>query len=157
MRDWNFIEEEPMTYELLTAGNHRVRIKDVIEGISANGRDRLEVKMTVSKYGNTLSYYLTFNDDTPETQKMSNRNFTAFFRSFGIQAGNFNYNDWKGKIGVVYINVESYNGEDRNYVKWCVEPQKQVNIAPWVEPTSSKVSTSTPSMGYTGGSSNVPY
>lgn len=133
---WEFEEVEPTAWETLKPGAYRVRIKDAIDKVSQAGRDMIELTLTVSESGHQLRYYIVFNDDTPDTQRMTNQRLTAFFRSFGIEPGNFNYPQWVGKIGVVHVVIEQWEGQDRNSVKYCIEPAQQGNVKGWIEPGS---------------------
>lgn len=135
---WEFEEVDATVWDVLKAGNYRVRIKDVEEKVSQNGRDMIVLTLTVSESGHQLKHYLTFMDETPELQRFTNQNLTAFYRSFGIKPGDFNYQGWVGKIGVVYVVISQYEGQDRNNVKACVEPARQGDVKGWIEPGGKK-------------------
>ena len=54
----------------------------------------------------------------PNNREITNRNLTNFFRSFGIEGGNFNLNSYLGKEGAGRIEIDS-NGYEK--VKYFLE------------------------------------
>lgn len=128
---WNFQREEQQ-FELLPEGRYRVRVLDAEKAVSKNGNDMLVLKFEVSGTQKHLWHYIVFMPDRPE---ITNRNLTQFFDSFkDIPEGEFNIQNWKGKVGAVQIKHDEYNGEKRERIAYFIRADKQADLPPWVEP-----------------------
>lgn len=127
--EWNYQREES-TFEEIPVGEHRVRIADAEKAISKNGNDMLVLTLDVSGYRSRLWYYVVFLVEHPE---ITNRNLTSIFDSFGIPEGDFNLNNWKGKIGACMTKQDEYGTK----VRYFISKEKQDALPAWKEPNSS--------------------
>lgn len=128
---WDYKHEEP-AFDEIPNGPHRLRIREVNKKISKNGNDMLELKFDVSGHTSLLFYYIVFLPDRPE---ITNRNLTAFFDSFGINEGDFNMQNWVGKVGAGMVK---HDEEDRPKIGYLVRRNKQDDLPGWKEPGSGK-------------------
>lgn len=128
---WNFDPsqyEEKEGFSIIPAGDHRVRIEDVISKKSKNGRDMFEITLAVSNHSSRLWYYLVLD---PADPKKTNQRIGDFFNSFGITDFNMaNYPRWKGKVGAVRVVHEEYNGENQAKVRFCLNRKNQDKLPP---------------------------
>ena len=127
--EWNYQREES-TFVEIPVGEHRVRIANAEKAISKNGNDMLVLTLDVSGYTAHLWYYVVFLVDHPE---ITNRNLTSIFDSFGIPEGDFNLNNWKGKIGACMTKQDEYGTK----VRYFLSKEKQAALPAWKEPNSS--------------------
>lgn len=134
---WNFQREESSGFESrIPEGTHRIRIKAAEKAVSSKGNDMLTLQFDVSGYNETLYHYITFMQDNPS---MTNRLLTAFFDSFkDIKEGDFNMQNWIGKVGACKVKHEDYNGNAKSKVGYFIHADKQSDLPAWVEPTGSK-------------------
>ena len=132
--NWQYKREE-QTFEPIPEGAHRIRIKSADKAISSSGNDMIAFQFEVSGYGSLLYHYIVFLDDKPE---ITNRNLTQFFDSFkDIPDGDFNMNNWKGKVGACIVKHDDYNGQKTAKVRYFLKAEKQVDLPPWKEPKQS--------------------
>lgn len=117
--DWNYEETkrdfEPEQipngdYRLVIRGAEKAMSKDIIKP-----KKMIKLKLGVSGYAKSLYHYIVF---LPDNRDVTNRNLTNFFRSFGIQGGNFNLDSYLGKEGAGRIEIDS-NGYEK--VKYFLE------------------------------------
>ena len=128
---YNPNEYEEQSFQLIPAGDHRVRINDVISKRSKAGNEMYEVTLDVSGYGSKLWFYLVID---PTDSKKTNQRIGTFFDSFGITDYNLaNYIRWKGKIGAVRVVHEEYNGENQAKVRFCLNRKNQDKLPAWKE------------------------
>ena len=130
---WQFDpnQYEESSFSIIPAGDHRVRINDVISKKSKSGNDMFEITLDVSGYGSKLWYYLVIDPSDP---KKTNQRIGTFFDSFGITDYNLaNYPRWKGKIGAVRVVHEEYNGEQQAKVRFCLNRKNQDKLPAWKE------------------------
>lgn len=127
---WNY-EREEQAFEVLPAGDYRVRVAAADKAVSKNGNDMLVLQFDVSGHAQTLYHYIVFMPDRPE---ITNRNLTQFFDSFkDIKEGDTNFANWIGKVGAVHVVHEEYNGEQRPRIKYFIRADKAANLPPWSE------------------------
>lgn len=128
---WNY-EREEQAFEVLPAGDYRVRVAAADKAVSKNGNDMLVLQFDVSGHAQTLYHYIVFMPDRPE---ITNRNLTQFFDSFkDIKEGDTNFANWIGKVGAVHVVHEEYNGEQRPRIKYFIRADKTAGLPPWQEP-----------------------
>ena len=130
---WTFDpnQYEESSFSIIPAGDHRVRINDVISKKSKSGNDMFEIVLDVSGHGSKLWYYLVLDPSDP---KKTNQRIGTFFDSFGITDYNMaNYPRWKGKIGAVRVVHEEYNGEQQAKVRFCLNRKNQDKLPVWKE------------------------
>lgn len=131
MWQFNPNDYEASDFQIIPAGDHRVRIEDVISKQSKSGRDMFEITLSVSSYSSKLWYYLVLDPSDP---KKTNQRIGTFFDSFGITDYNMmNYPRWKGKIGAVRVVHEEYNGENQAKVRFCLNRKNQDKLPAWKE------------------------
>lgn len=131
--NWNFQREEQQ-FDTIPVGEHRVRIASVEKATSKKGSDMLVIKLDVSNYTQQLWHYIVFLQDNPE---ITNRNLTSLFDSFGIADGDFNLQNWVGKVGACKTKVDDYGAK----VQYFIHKNKQDKLPAWVE---GKAKTSQP-------------
>ena len=117
--DWNYeetkIDFEPEQipngdYRMIIRGAEKAMSKDIIKP-----KKMIKLKLGVSGYAKSLYHYIVF---LPDNREVTNRNLTNFFRSFGIQGGNFNLDSYIGKEGAGRVEIDS-NGYEK--VKYFLE------------------------------------
>lgn len=142
---WEFKREE-RKFTVLPEGVYRIRIKAAEKAVSKNGNDMLVLQFEVSGSNTILYHYITFMDNNPQ---MTNRMLTQFFDSFkDIPEGDFNMQNWIGKVGACKVKHEEYNGDESAKISYFIHKDKQGNLPPWEEPSNSSSSSAS-----TGGSS----
>lgn len=132
---WDFKREETK-FEILPEGQYRVRIKSADKAVSKVGNDMLTLQFEVSGSTTILYHYITFLNDRPE---ITNRMLTSFFDSFkDIKEGDFNMQNWIGKVGAVKVKHEEYNGDTTAKISYFIHKDKQEDLPAWVEPNNEK-------------------
>ena len=136
--DWKFQREEQQ-FEVLPEGKYRIRIKSADKAISQSGNDMLKLEFEVSGKSQTLFHYIVFLDDRPE---ITNRMLTQFFDSFkDIAEGDFNMNNWIGKVGACTVKHQDYNGSPSAKVGYFIRDDRQTELPAWQDPNSDTPST----------------
>ena len=117
--DWNYEETkrdfEPEQipngdYRMIIRGAEKAMSKDIIKP-----KKMIKLKLGVSGYAKSIYHYIVF---LPDNREVTNRNLTNFFRSFGIEGGNFNLDSYLGKKGAGRVEIDS-NGYEK--VKYFLE------------------------------------
>ena len=117
--DWNYEETkrdfEPEQipngdYRMIIRGAEKAMSKDIIKP-----KKMIKLKLGVSGYAKSIYHYIVF---LPDNREVTNRNLTNFFRSFGIEGGNFNPDSYLGKEGAGRVEIDS-NGYEK--VKYFLE------------------------------------
>ena len=133
---WNY-ERKERQFPIVPEGDHRIRIRSAEKAVSKKGRDMLSLQFDVSGRDEILYHYIVFLDDRPE---ITNRMLTQFFDSFnGIAEGDFNLNNWVGKVGACHVKHEEsdYNGgSTQARVYYFIDAGKQGGMPAWQEPPS---------------------
>lgn len=130
---WDYKREETQ-FALLPEGKYRIRVKSVEKAMSSKGNDMLVFQFDVSGSNKVLFYYLVFMNDRPE---ITNGKLTQFFDSFkDIEDGDFNINNWVGKVGACMVKHEEYKGEPRERISYFIKADKQKDLPPWKEGAS---------------------
>ena len=116
------------------AGEWECAITKVEEKISKKNNPMLALSFTIDEQG-TLYYYIVDDVSSEDAWRRRNQNLTRFFDCFSIPRGNFNYNSWIGKRGVIKIDkrAPNENGEQKGFeVKALIVPQpmQQKNTTP---------------------------
>lgn len=129
---WEYKREEQQ-FKALPEGKYRIRVKSVEKQVSKNsGNDMLAFQFEVSGSKSILYHYISFLKDRPE---ITNRMLTAFFDSFaGIPDGDFNLNNWVGKVGACMVK---HDDEDRAKISYFIKSGKYDDLPAWVEPEGS--------------------
>ena len=127
---WKFNAQDyqEMSFSLIPAGDHRVRIANAEEQTSKNGNDMIKLTLEVSGHSGSLWHYIVFMPDNPQ---MTNQKLGQLFDSFGIQPGNMNISSWIGKVGGARVAHELYNGEQSAKVKYFLSRNKVESLPAW--------------------------
>lgn len=128
MAIWQFNpdEYEAKDFEIIPAGDHRVRINEVIEKKFSSGNEGFEVTLDVSGHGGKLWFYLVLD---PSDSKKTNQRVGTFFESFGITDYDLShYRGWIGKVGGVRVKHEEYNGSQTAKVAFCLNKKNQERL-----------------------------
>lgn len=131
MANWTFNPNEykENDFSPIPAGDHRVRINDVIEKTFGSGNSGFEITLDVSGHSSKLWFYLVLD---PNDTKKTNQRIGDFFNSFGITDYDLShYRGWIGKIGGVRVKHEEYNGENRPKVAFCLSKKNQEKLPAW--------------------------
>ena len=137
MANWVFNPSDYTATEftIIPAGDHRVRISDVIYHSAENknafssGNDGFEIVLDVSSYSSRLWFYLVLNKDDV---KKTNQRIGVFFESFGITDYDLShYRGWVGKIGGVRVKHEEYNGNTSAKAAFCLSRKNQDKLPEW--------------------------
>ena len=130
--DWNYEETkrdfEPEQipngdYRMIIRGAEKAMSKDIIKP-----KKMIKLKLGVSGYAKSIYHYIVF---LPDNREVTNRNLTNFFRSFGIQGGNFNLDSYIGKEGAGRIEIDS-NGYEK--VKYFLEGNMKDRLPAFAPP-----------------------
>lgn len=132
---YNASEYKENDFSPIPAGDHRVRINDVVlrsaetNNAFGSGNDGFEITLDVSGHSSKLWFYLVL--DKADTKK-TNQRIGDFFNSFGITDYDLShYRGWIGKIGGVRVKHEEYNGENRPKVAFCLSKKNQEKLPAW--------------------------
>lgn len=127
---WEYKREE-QRFEQLPEGNYRIRIESAEKAISKkSGNDMLVIKFEVSGSTQMLWHYIAFLMDRPE---ITNRMLTSFFDSFkDIQDGDFNTQNWVGKVGACHVK---HDDDGRARISYFIRADKQKDLPPWKDPS----------------------
>ena len=148
MANWNFDPSQYKEYDfqMIPAGDHRVRITDVVEKHFRSGNEGYEMTLEVSGYNSKLWYYLVLDPNDP---KKTNQRIGSFFDSFGITDYNMaNYARWTGKVGAVRVVHEEYNGDQQAKVRFCLSRKNQDKLPP-AKFSTETTATATPTNTFT--------
>ena len=128
---WEFKREE-QKFEVLPEGKYKIRVKSAEKAVSKSGNDMLTLQFEVSGKNNILYHYITFMADKPE---ITNRMLTQFFDSFkDIAEGDFNTQNWIGKVGACVVKHQEYNGDKTAKISYFIHKDKQGDLPAWKEP-----------------------
>lgn len=128
---WNYNPNDytEQDFPTIPAGDHRVRINDVALKTFSSGNEGFEITLDVSGYNSKLWFYLVFDSSDP---KKTNQRIGQFFESFAITDNDLShYRGWIGKIGGVRVKMDTYNGEERPKVAFCLARRNQEKLPAW--------------------------
>ena len=126
--DANFYKEND--FISVPAGDHRVRIEDVVEKTFRSGNVGFEITLAVNKFSSRLWYYIVLDKSNPER---TNQRLGEFFNCFGITNYTLgNGKQWIGAAGAVKVKMEEYNGKESPKVAYCISRKNQEKLEPWV-------------------------
>ena len=139
--DWNYEEtKSDFESEQIPNGDYRMIIRGAEKAMSkdtVNPKKMIKLKLGVSGYAKNIYHYIVF---LPNNREITNRNLTNFFRSFGIEGGNFNLDSYLGKEGAGRIEIDS-NGYEK--VKYFLEGTMKDRL-PAFAPPAKKVKVEKP-------------
>ena len=131
--DWNYEEKKrDFESEQIPNGDYRMIIRGAEKAMSkdtVNPKKMIKLKLGVSGYAKNIYHYIVF---LPNNREITNRNLTNFFRSFGIEGGNFNLDSYLGKEGAGRIEIDS-NGYEK--VKYFLEGTMKDRLPSFAPPT----------------------
>lgn len=157
---WQFNPNEytEQKFTPIPAGDHRVRINDVVEKRFSSGNDGYEITLDVSGYGSKLWFYLVL--DAADTKK-TNQRIGQFFESFGITDYDMShFRGWIGKIGGVRVKMDTYNGEERPKVAFVLARKNQEKLPAWkgdAAPAAAPTYGAAPNMTTLGENDDLPF
>lgn len=131
MANWNFdaTQYKEQDFSIIPAGDHRVRIEDVIEKKFNSGNEGYEITLSVNGYNSKLWFYLVLDASNIER---TNQRIGEFFNSFGItNTAMGTGKQWIGHVGAVRVKHEEYNGNMSAKVAYCIAKNRQDKLAPW--------------------------
>lgn len=130
--DWNYEEtKSDFESEVIPNGDYRMIIRGAEKAMSkdtVNPKKMIKLKLGVSGYAKNIYHYIVF---LPNNREITNRNLTNFFRSFGIEGGNFNLDSYLGKEGAGRVEIDS-NGYEK--VKYFLEGTMKDRLPAFVPP-----------------------
>lgn len=139
--DWNYnaSQVEEKTFETLKPGKYKVRMSEFEPCKSKKtGMDMIKLVCEVSGSHNLLFEYLVFN---PAQPVITNTKIQQISDSFGMKPGNFNAQEWIGKIGAVSTKIDA---EGYAKISYFIAKCKQEELGAWVEPKGSRKASATP-------------
>lgn len=145
MANWNFdaTQYKEQDFQIIPAGDHRVRIEDVIEKRFNSGNEGYEITLSVNGHNSKLWFYLVLDASNIER---TNQRIGEFFNSFGItNTAMGTGKQWIGSVGAVRVKHEEYNGNMSAKVAYCIGKSRQDKLAPWKNANA----TSAPASGFT--------
>lgn len=118
-------------FTVIPAGDHRVRIMDVVEKTFSSGNEGFEITFAVNGYSSKLWFYLVLDRND---HKKTNQRIGDFFNSFGMTDYDLShYRNWIGKVGAVRVKHEEYNGSTSAKVAFVISRKNQEKLTPWKE------------------------
>jgi hypothetical protein len=75
----------------------------------------------------------------PDNQKLTNQKLGELWNSFGIPQGNFNLQEWVGKVGAAKVKHEDYNGEPTAKIAYFINKDRQDKLPAWKEPSNASL------------------
>ena len=130
--DWNYEETKgDFESEQIPNGDYRMIIRGAEKAMSkdtVNPKKMIKLKLGVSGYAKNIYHYIVF---LPNNREITNRNLTNFFRSFGIEGGNFNLYSYLRKESAGKIEIDS-NGYEK--VKYFLEETMKDRLPAFAPP-----------------------
>lgn len=136
MTNWKYNPEDyhENGFGLIPEGNYRVRIESALEKVSRTGKDMIEITLAVSGYSSKIWFYLVFDSSNERMTQMTNQRLGSIYDSFGIEPGDFNFDNWEGKTGGARIRQRAdNNGSMRNEVSYFMSRKKVAELPAWRE------------------------
>lgn len=134
--DWNYEEtKSDFESEQIPNGDYRMIIRGAEKAMSkdtVNPKKMIKLKLGVSGYAKNIYHYIVF---LPNNREITNRNLTNFFRSFGIEGGNFNLDSYLGKEGAGRVEIDS-NGYEK--VKYFLEGTMKDRLPAFAPPAKKE-------------------
>lgn len=130
MANWvyNASDYTARNFELIPEGDHRVRIKNVIEKVFSTGNEGFEITLDVPGYNSKLWYYLILDPTEPAK---TNQRLGMFFDSFDICDFDLShFENWIERDGAVRVKHNIYNGSKTANVLFCLSRSQQGKILP---------------------------
>lgn len=140
--NWNFnsSDYEETSFKPIPVGEHRVRIASAEEQTSSKGKQMIKLVLEVSGYNSTIWHYLVF---LPDNAKLTNQKLGELWDSFGIPQGNFNLQQWAGKVGAAKVKHEDYEGTPQPRIAYFIAKNRQESLPAWAEPSNGNKASAT--------------
>ena len=125
---YNASDYTARNFELIPEGDHRVRIKSVIEKVFSTGNEGFEITLDVPSYNSKLWYYWILDSTEPAK---TNQRLGMFFDSFNICDFDLShFEDWIKRDGAVRVKHNIYNGSKTANVLFCLSRSQQSKLVP---------------------------
>lgn len=142
MANWTYdpSQYEEKNFEIIPVGDYRARIADVVEKTFSSGNSGYEITLDINGYNSKAWFYLVLDASNPA---QTNQRIGDFFNSFGITSPAMGTGkQWIGAVGAVRIKHDTYNGETKSKVAYCINRSRQDKLPVWkggnsVAPTSA--------------------
>ena len=158
MANWTYNANDytARNFELIPEGDHRVRIKSVIEKVFSTGNEGFEITLDVPGYNSKLWYYLILDPTEPAK---TNQRLGMFFDSFNICDFDLShFENWIERDGAVRVKHNIYNGSKTANVLFCLSRSQQSKFTtPQIDCVDVKapMTISNPSRNFNGFSSDI--
>ena len=133
MAKWNYDPKQytARNFELIPAGDYRVKINSVKEKIFNSGNEGFEIVLDVPGRDGKLWYYLVID---PDDSAKTNQRIGMFFDSFAIRNHDLSdYDNWVGRDGAVRVKHNTYNGTTTANVVFCLSRSQQKKFPDFVD------------------------
>ena len=144
MANWTFdpSQYQEKNFELIPAGDYRLRIAEVTEKTFKSGNAGYEFTMDVSGHGSKVWYYLVLD---PSNAAQTNQRIGEFFDSFGIKGTAMGSGkQWVGAVGAGRIKHDEYNGKTSAKVAYLIARNRQDKLPAWKGQAQTPTGTPTP-------------
>lgn len=128
---WNYdpSQYQEKNFDLIPAGDYRLRIAEVTEKTFKSGNSGYEFTMDVSGHGSKVWYYLVLDPSNPA---QTNQRIGEFFDSFGIKGTAMGSGkQWVGAVGAGRIKHDEYNGKTSAKVAYLIARNRQDKLPAW--------------------------
>ena len=129
--NWTFDPSQynERNFDLIPAGDYRLRIADVTEKTFKSGNSGYEITMDVSGHASKVWFYLVLDASNPA---QTNQRIGEFFDSFAINGVNLGSGkQWVGAVGAGRIKHDEYNGKTSAKVAYLIARNRQDKLPAW--------------------------
>ena len=144
MANWTFdpSQYQEKNFELIPAGDYRLRIAEVTEKTFKSGNAGYEFTMDVRGHGSKVWYYLVLD---PSNAAQTNQRIGEFFDSFGIKGTAMGSGkQCVGAVGAGRIKHDEYNGKTSAKVAYLIARNRQDKLPAWKGSNATPTGTPTP-------------
>lgn len=131
MANWTFdpSQYKETNFSIIPVGDYRARVADVTEKNFSTGKTGYEITLDINGYNSKMWFYLVLD---PSNVAQTNQRIGDFFTSFGITGTAMGTGkQWIGSVGAVRVKHETYNGENRARVAYCIARSRQDKLPAW--------------------------
>lgn len=129
--NWTFDPSQysERNFELIPAGDYRLRIAEVTEKTFKSGNSGYEITMDVSGHASKIWFYLVIDPSNPA---QTNQRIGEFFDSFAIKGVSMGSGkQWVGAVGAGRIKHDEYNGKTSAKVAYLIARNRQDKLPVW--------------------------
>jgi hypothetical protein len=138
-------------FAIIPVGDYRARVADVVEKTFSSGNPGYEITLDISGHNSKLWFYLVLDASNPQ---QTNQRIGDFFNSFGITNPAMGTGkQWIGSVGAVRVKHDTYNGDTKPKVAYCIAKNRQDKLPAWQNPTGGAAPTAAPAQN--GGFENI--